>query len=161
MRGFLVCLVLLIGLTTNVFANEFSPRLTYDIGLASGSYSGKSYLELNLGLNYYFLPYLNFRNAVFYRSVTEGDAMYGLDTSMQAGSYFGITESSRLNYDIGVGYRFASKKQSAPFVVAGAMFSSSGFSLGLRVKQIYHSVHELDDEDETIVSVILAGGGTL
>ena len=58
-------------------------RLTYDIGLASGSVNTYNYTEFELGFNFFFEKWIAWRNAIFDRITSDQPNSYGLDSSVR------------------------------------------------------------------------------
>lgn len=136
-------------------------RFSYDLGLSMGSYGGSSYTEANLGVNYFVLNWLNFRNSLFYRFGSQSNSFYGLDSSLRGifssnkGMPFGMTVFA------GPGYRIANKGSNAPFVEAGVILKVMGLNLGGGLKSVFYSVAQSGAANDTQYFVILSGGGSL
>lgn len=142
-------------------------RLTYDLGFSNGSYSGASYTELNLGLNWFLSDWMIWRNSIFSRqsSVQEGRAS-GLDSSLRF-QYSMNDGDLGFQAFAGPGYRFSSKSYSAAFAEAGATVKIKGLTLGLGAKTMVYtspgedSTGSKNPNQDTSYFIILGGGGTL
>ena len=135
-------------------------KLTFDVGLASGSVNSKSYTEANAGLSYYFVDYMAWRNAAFYRFVSGSQNVFGIDTSLRGILALGDQPLGFTAY-AGPGIRFVNIGDNAPFVEAGAAFKLAGFAIGAGVKQIYNNLVNRSSENDTQFMIILAGAGAL
>ncbi|PIT98762.1 MAG: hypothetical protein COT74_13795 [Bdellovibrionales bacterium CG10_big_fil_rev_8_21_14_0_10_45_34] len=142
----------------DVGTESYTPRLTYDLGGAAGQSGGKSYTEINLGLNFWALSWLNWRNSVFYR-FTE-TSVYGLDTSLRPTLALG---SSALGLTLfgGPGYRFANENRSTLFGEAGMFISLANLTLGAGARRFLYSATNSSLSDETQFFLILGGSGSL
>ena len=134
--------------------------LTYDLGISFGTYNKKSYTEVDLGLNYFFLQWLAWRNAVFYRGIENGDNFSGLDSSARA---IYDSPSSNLGFTTfgGVGYRFANHDANAPFLEAGLSLKLAGIRIGGGVKSVLYSMKNSNSDNDNSFFLILGGGGAL
>lgn len=141
------------------------PDFTYDVGAASGSYDGNSYSEINLGLNWYFLDDLAWRNSVFTRFGDNVDSATGLDSSLRYSYNTDTHATFGMGFFGGGGYRFTKSQDSGPFAEGGLTFRVGGLSVGAGVKEIYYPSPGKDStggklaDHDTTVFLILAGGG--
>lgn len=167
-KQFVACLFLLCVCAQASWAQSDKPTFTYDIGASSGSNNGKSYSEIQLGLNWFMNEYVIWRNAAFTRFGSEIDSSAGLDTSIRL-NYDMQTESGGLGLGVfgGPGYRISDKENSGIFGEAGIKVRAGGLALGVGVKSItYNSPGRAPDgtafdKRDTTVFIIIAGGGAL
>ncbi len=154
--GLMLAFVLL--MTSKLFASDVFYRKTIDLGISSGAVSKVNYTEVDLGLNLYFSPYLDFRNAVFGRFGDDPQNYFGLDSSIR-GVY--STEPNELGFTIfaGPGARIPSKGNVTPFAEGGLMLKVLGIGAGVGAKLIQNSWVTKDTPNETQVFLILAIGG--
>jgi hypothetical protein len=157
--GFVVSFFLLsFGVTA--FAQDESPTLTYDLGASTGQVNDVNYTEVNAGLNYHFMDYVAWRNALFGRFMTGQDSIYGIDTSIRGEVSFGDRQLG-LSAFIGPGYRFVSKGDNAPFAEGGVILKAAGLMIGAGAKAIFNSVVHTGAEDDRQIFLILGGGGSI
>jgi hypothetical protein len=117
-----------------VFEPTFK-RLRLDIGASGGSMAGEGFAEIALGLEYFMMERLSWRNAVFYRlNRTQPDIM-GLDSSVRGNGNLPLG-ALRLRGIIGAGFRFATRGQEAPFVELGGLSRFRDFELGFMLKYL-------------------------
>ncbi|PWU20504.1 MAG: hypothetical protein C5B49_04180 [Bdellovibrio sp.] len=167
-RGLASLLALTILSFTTTPSLSSAAEMSWDLGAATGSYGGSSYTEANLGLNWFLLDYLNWRNALFGRFVSGADNVFGLDSSLRLQTFLS-TESGGLGvgFFAGPGYRFARSDYSAAFLEGGVQFKLGGLRIGGGVKQFYYSNPGLDvlgnrlPNTDTVYFIILSGGGVL
>lgn len=144
------------------------PTLTYDLGGAAGTYVGKSYTEINLGLNWKLTEYFVWRNAVFARMINGGENLYGLDTTARF-QHKVSSDDGRfgLGFFGGPGYRFSKANASAFFAEGGVEIKLGGIHLGGGVKYFNYPNPGTDStgaklpSDDTVYFLILSGGGAL
>jgi hypothetical protein len=165
-KTIIVCVLALISSGALAQGRLKQKTLTYDIGAALGNYGGKSYTELNLGLNWYITQNLNWRNAAFSRFGDTSNS--GLDSSMRF-------ETSSVSQDgtygshffAGPGVRISNSSNTGLFGEAGASFRLGGLVLGGGVKSIYYGSPGKDSvggnlpNNDTTFFLILGGGGTI
>lgn len=150
---------------------KYQSKFTYDFSFSTGNNkvlkSGtvdeivdSTYSEFNLGLNYHYSSFLAWRNALFYRSQSEADNFYGLDTSGRAGFAFG-SGAMGLSAFGGAGYRFVSEGDSAPFYEVGFVTRLLGMTFGLSYKEVLNKLVNDDDniENDQIFGISLAAKG--
>ncbi len=135
-------------------------KKTFDLGLATGSTNSFSYTEVDLALNLYFNPFIDFRNALFGRFISGSDNIFGLDSSVR-GVLNADLEVAGVTAFAGPGVRFPSRGSAAPFAEAGVVFRLLGISLGGGAKRIFNSAFSNSGPDETQYFLIIAGGGSL
>lgn len=135
-------------------------KLTWDIGVSSGSSGGSSYTEGSVGLNYFFLDWLAWRNAAFARFTTP-ENVYGLDSSLRAFANLGLTEKSSVTFFGGPGFRFITKGTNTPFLEGGAVAKLGGFNIGGGAKHFLLNSVNSTLTNETQYFIILSGGGSL
>lgn len=163
MRVFLLsALISIVSLTAVAQEGDSSSagKLTYDLGVSAGSINDESYLEAGLGLNFYFVDWLAWRNAVFYRMMNESDDYYGLDTSARAIGSLDLGIGS-LTAFAGPGFRFVSEGTNAPFAEGGLVLKFVGLAIGGGVKTIFNNVIDDDIPDDTQFFIILSGAGSI
>jgi hypothetical protein len=138
------------------------PNLSYDLGASLGNYAGKSYTELNLGLNWYLSDNFNWRNSVFSR-FGGSSSVAGLDSSMRLESRSQSTDGNFGSHlFLGPGVRIADTANTGLFIEGGASFRIGGFSLGGGLKSIYYSSPASGNSNsDTEFFIILGGGGVL
>lgn len=151
-----------------LFYSNAQAALSWDLGGSVGSYGGKSYSEINLGLNWQLKDYFVWRNAVFGRFPNGGDSIYGLDTTARFQTY---AESEGGTFGVGFfggpGYRFSAIDYTAAFLEGGLIMKLGGLNIGGGVKQFYYSNPGLNSagqrlpNSDTVVFLILSGGGVL
>ena len=151
--------IFVMGLSFQAQAAE-SDRMTFDLGLSSGSIKGKTYTELDLGLNAYFMDYFVWRNAVWARFADQVDNIYGVDSSVRAIYSIGNSSGGFTTF-AGPGFRVASRGDSAPFLEGGAVVKFAGIAIGAGLKSILNSWVHTNADNDTQFFLILAGGGTL
>jgi hypothetical protein len=139
---------------------DFFYKKTFDLGLATGSTNSFSYTEVDLALNLYVNPFIDFRNALFGRFISGSDNIFGLDSSVR-GVLNADLEVVGMTAFAGPGIRFPSRGGVAPFAEAGVVFRILGISLGGGAKRIFNSAFSSSGPDETQYFLILAGGGSL
>lgn len=156
--GIILAFVLL--MTPKIFASDVFYRKTIDLGISSGTVSNINYTEVDLGLNLYFNPYLDFRNAVFGRFGDDRQNYFGLDTSVRV---VYSTEPNELGFTIfaGPGARIPSKGNVTPFAEGGLVLKVLGIGAGVGAKLIQNSWITKDAPNETQVFLILAIGGAI
>lgn len=159
-----ICIFVLMTIT----AFQSRAYMTYDLGGASGSDNGDSYAEIHLGLNWFMVDWLNWRNAIFTRFGTDLPSVNGLDSSLLAtlaletsGHGFGVELFA------GPGLRFATANNSGAFVEGGMVFNLAGLHIGAGARCIDYYNNRYDNlgdplaKNETQFFVILSGGGVL
>lgn len=142
-------------------SEERSGRITYDIGISSGSSNNISYTEANLGLNWWFHESFAWRNSFFGRFQTGLENIYGLDTSIRGSHTMELGEASSVNVFLGPGWRFVNKGKNAPIAEGGVVMRLGGLSIGGGVKAVFNKVVDKSMEDDIQYFIILGGGGTL
>lgn len=175
MKRFVTFSFILISLflSSNVFAQSVRtrsdrPTFTYDLGASVGTYNEASYTEIQLGLNWYIFEYLNWRNAAFSRFGSEIKSASGLDSSARL-TYSSGPSDSGLGFGVfaGPGYRISNSENSGVFGEAGLTLRAGGLAIGAAVKTIQYNSPGKDTSGrdlartDTVVSIILAGGGAL
>lgn len=159
-------LLVLIGFfSLSSFAASKS-TVTYDLGGASGTRDGKTYSEVQLGLNWFVSDWFNWRNSLFSQFGDEMDSIYGLDSAalFKAEAY---TQKRDLGVEVyaGPGVRAATEKSNAAFGKAGITFSLKGIRIGGGVQALHYFEDRFDraanplEKDEVQYFVILSGGG--
>jgi hypothetical protein len=132
-------------------------RWRLDFGFATGTAGGSSYYEANAALSYYFYHWLYWKNAPFYRSVSNsGGSYFGLDSSLEVIHYFEIDEGIYPFVNAGGGYRLMTNYASAPFVEGGLGIQLKGLRIGGNVKYVMNSITSRY-ENEMLYSIVLSG----
>lgn len=145
-------------ISPKLFAGDILYKETIDLGISSGSVGNINYTEFDLGLNLYFSPYLNFRNAVFNRFGTDPQNFFGLDTSVR-GVYSTPAADFGFTVFAGPGARIPSKGNVTPFAEGGLILKVFGLGAGIGAKLIQNSWVTSGVPNETQVFFILAIGG--
>ncbi|MCM2281985.1 MAG: hypothetical protein NDI61_09085 [Bdellovibrionaceae bacterium] len=136
-------------------------RITYDLGVSSGTAGDQSYTEAQLGLNYFLHDWLAWRNALFGRFGSGIESAYGVDTSARTYVNVELAEASGLTLFGGPGWRFVTQGKQAPFAEAGLVLNLGGLNLGGGVKSVFNEFIDRDAENDTQYFIILSGGGSL
>jgi hypothetical protein len=132
-------------------------RFSIDIG-GSSNFSGTSgAYEANLGINFFILEWLVFRNAPFYRMQTGLSAQYGLDSSLQGRYSVQVIEGVTPNVQLGAGYRLINSGTSAPFFEGGAGINVKGLQVGATAKLLLNSAVANGASNEVLYSVNFSG----
>lgn len=139
--------------------DRFFYKKTFDLGLSSGAINDKSYTEIDLGLNLYFNPNFDFRNAIFSRFGSGVESIVGLDSSAR-GIYFAEVDGFGFTSFLGPGVRIPSKGNVTPFLEAGLVLKAPGIGFGIGAKSLANSWVSSFPND-TQIFIILAGGGEL
>ncbi len=138
--------------------NLFYKR-TFDLGASSGSVNNVNYTEIDLGLNLFFTPNLDFRNAIFARFASGAQNIFGLDSSMR-GIYFTDFADFGITAFAGPGARIPSIGSITPFIEGGLILKAPGIGIGIGAKAINNSWVS-NTPNETQIFIILAGGGEI
>lgn len=144
------------------------PFFSLDVSGSSGNYNGKSYSEVQLGLNLNFTDWLTWRNAAFKRfSSVNAQELTGLDSSLRF-SLNNQFEGGGLRFFAGPGYRWADKSdKNALFGEAGTGLQLGRFGLGAGVRYLRYDKTQFDStgselkRDDLNYFVTLAGGAGL
>ncbi len=140
-------------------AQEDFKRFSIDLGGSSNFNQDSSVFEANVGVNYYVMRWLVWRNAPFYRSQTGMNAAFGLDSSLQGVFRERLAEGIEPNLRLGGGYRVINiGGSSAPFLEGGAGLNVQGITVGASAKRIFHSVVTTGMANETLYSLTFSGG---
>ena len=145
---------------------HYKPTFTYDLGASTGTYNNLSYTEITVGLNWYLLDYLVWRNAIFSRFGSQISTIAGLDSSIRF-VFDAETDNSKLGigFFAGPGYRFSDTNDSGVFGEAGVVLKAVGLAIGVGVKSlIYNNPGTNPDgsnrpKQDNVIFIILAGGG--
>lgn len=146
-------------------ATKEKPLVDVDIGGASGTYNGKTYSEINLGVNLNFTDWLTWRNAGFKRfSSSPEKEVTGLDSTMRLISTTRF-DSGAFRLFVGAGYRFADPSEKNALVgEAGLGISVGRFSLGGGAKYLKYDKVQFDSngvetkKDDINYFITIAGG---
>jgi hypothetical protein len=141
-----------------------TPTFVYDLGVSGGTYDNEDYTEVNLGLSWYAMEHLAWRNSVFGRFTTTN--IFGLDSSLRFVFNAPRDEDGfGLGAFAGPGYRFSDKENSGVFGEAGVLLKLAGFATGVGAKSIYYNSPGTNSDglerprSDTIVFLILGFGG--
>ena len=143
-------------------------RLTYDISASQSQQNGRTYQEVNLGLNWFFNDWLIWRNSGFQRQAQQEDTVYGLDSSLRLQKEF-QSEDRVFGLKVfgGPGIRVASEKSNATFAEAGVGLRLGGIQLGAGIKSLTYSESRSDSNGNSLPRtenqffVTLSGSGAL
>jgi len=141
--------------------NDSFTRLTYDVGGSTGNSGGASFYEMHLGIDYYILQWLVWRNAPFYRLPSHSTASFGLDSSLEGHYALDLAPDFKPSLQGGAGYRITNIHENAPFLEGGMGLHIKGLSINASVKYIMHSVVTKGDANEKIYTIGFSGGGSL
>ncbi len=136
-----------------------APQFSWDLGAAAGSYDNRTYSEVQLGVNWYFLNWLAWRNAGFMRFVNP-ENIYGLDTSMRASVSPNILHAVGFTLFGGPGYRFQSKGDAVPFLEGGLELHMFGLNIGGGAKSLMYSLNDSKKSNDVQYFLILSGSGS-
>lgn len=153
-------ILVILFISFSCFAAERDSDLTWDIGVSTGQVNKVSYSEASLGLNWYFLEWMAWRNAAFARFLSGESTIGGVDTSLRPIFHFGDNKLGLTTF-FGPGYRFVSKGVNAPFGEAGLIAHIGQLSLGVGGKAIMNEWSNKRYENDTQIFIILAGSGSL
>ena len=122
------------------------PLVDVDIGGSSGNYNGRTYTELNLGVNLNFTEWLTWRNSAFKRFGNSGEKdVTGLDSTLRLISTTPFTGGAFRIFG-GAGYRFADPSDNNALVGEGGLgFSFGRFGLGAGAKYLKYDQTQKDD----------------
>lgn len=141
------------------------PFFTYDVGGSTGTYNGRTYNEINLGLNFNLTDSLTWRNAAFKRFGTNQNEVSGLDSTIRWNLELKTDQGQGLDFFLGPGVRLASHKKSAYVGEAGLTLSGLGLRIGggaKYLKYIDSQTNDLNEKlpgDEVQYFLTLSGGG--
>ncbi|MBO9668110.1 MAG: hypothetical protein J7501_15015 [Bdellovibrio sp.] len=152
--------------STLSFAQSTNSNLTYDLTGGFGTYNGNSYTEIDLGLNWYFIDWLNWRNSLFTQFGSTINTVFGLDTALLANAVlYNSSGSFGIEGYIGPGLRFANEDSSGVFGKAGLTFAIGRLRIGggAQVTHYYETRRDRDGfrlpDDEVQYFLVLSGGG--
>ena len=134
-------------------------KFQYDLGGSVGGSGGESYYEMHLGLDYFILRWLVWRNAPFYRLPSNSVALYGLDSSLQGRHQFNLSQDIAPHFNLGAGYRLATQGSSVPFVEAGLGCAVKKINIGASVKYLLYSAVGDGRVNEKIYTINFSGSG--
>lgn len=165
---FVLCFSQITSAATTAKFERKVPLFDLDISGSTGNYNGKTYSEVQLGLNLNFAEWLTWRNAAFKRFGSAGEQdITGLDSSIR----FNINNK----FDGGVvrlfggpGYRWANPStKNAAFAEAGVGIQVGRFSVSAGAKYLKYDQIQYDSagaetkRDDMSYFVTLAGGAGL
>lgn len=131
-------------------------RIRLDLGGSAGRAQNESFLEAAIGVEYFMMERLSWRNAIFFRHYQTQDDFFGLDTSVRGNGNLPLGPL-KLRGIIGAGYRFAKASEGAPLVEIGGFAALKGFDIGVMVKYLHRSISDASRENILIYSVVLSG----
>ena len=141
---------------------------TYDVSASTGTNNGKTYTELNLGLNAYLADWINWRNALFSRQGAGIKTVQGLDSSLLLGwQVFNQDRDLGFQAYVGPGLRLASDKNNAATADAGVIVTLGGIKLGAGAKALSYFEKREDLSGDKLKSselqyyFVISGGGGL
>jgi hypothetical protein len=147
---------------------EEQGRVTWDLGVASGKYQSSTppnddvtFAEGDLGVNWFFLDYLAWRNAVFVRFPTGEKTVEGLDTGLRLQGRVDFGARSGLNVFTGAGYRFETLGGNVPFGEAGLSIQVAGLTIGGGAKVFFEKLINASTPTYVQYFLILSGSGVL
>lgn len=163
--------ILLLTLVTSISYAQKStskekPLVDVDIGGSSGTYNGRTYSEINLGVNLNFTEWLTWRNAGFKRfSSSPEKEITGLDSTMRliSTSHF---DGGAFRLFAGAGYRFADPSEKNALVgEAGLGINIGRFGLGggakyLKYDKVQFDSNGVETKKDDINYFITVSGGT-
>lgn len=141
------------------------PLVDVDIGGSAGTYNGRSFSEINLGVNLNFTDWLTWRNAAFKRFSSQGDKdISGLDSTLRFINTSRF-DSSAVRVFAGAGYRFADpSEKNALLGEAGLALTVGRFGIGGGAKYLKYDKLQIDlagnetKRDDLIYFITLSGG---
>jgi len=132
-------------------------RFRFDGGGSVGSSNRGSFYEINLGVSYYLLEWLVWRNAPFFRFQSSTPNSFGLDSSLRGQYSLPVAPEFSPSFMMGAGFRFINTGSHAPFAEFGLGLRVSGAQFQLGVKYIAGKLISDRVENE----VIFNGGFTV
>ena len=137
MKALFVFFLLIPNFSFSKPAQKSESRLIYDISGSQSTQNGRTYQEINLGLNWKLSDWLIFRNSAFQRQAQDQDTVYGLDSSLRFETKFqNDQETLGLKLFGGPGVRIASEKSNAYFAEAGLSIKLGGINIGADRKSV-------------------------
>lgn len=138
-------------------------RFYFDIGASAGQTTvnsvSTSYTQITLGVDYFFMDWLSWRNEVFGRFISGNDPLYGVDSSARA-HYDIMLDQFKVGVYGGPGYRFVTRGTNAPFALAGVQVRAFNVNLSAQVQKTFYSWANKDYEDATEMRFGLFGSGS-
>ena len=140
-------------------------HITWDLGVAGGSYRGETYNEVDVGVNTYFKQWLIWRNAGFMRFVQPKN-YYGLDSGLRFVYEPKFIPGLGITLYGGPGYRILfsgvdGAGNSAPFGEGGLVLHIGSFHIGGGIKTVFQSVIDKNAGDDTQFFITVSGGGVI
>ncbi len=144
------------------------PLVDIDLGGSAGTYNGRTYSEVNLGVNINFTQWLTWRNAGFKRFSSQGEKdITGLDSTLRLINTLKFDGGS-FRVFAGAGYRFADpSEKNAALAEAGLGLNAGRFGISGGAKYLKYDKVQLDSagaetkRDDIIYFVTLSGGAGL
>jgi hypothetical protein len=168
MKALYVFLFLIPNISFSKPATKSESRLSYDVSGSQSTQNGRTYQEINLGLNWKLSDWLIFRNSAFQRQAQDQDTVYGLDSSLRLEQVFQNKDQTLgLKFFGGPGVRIASEKSNAYFAEAGLSVKLGGINIGAGAKALQYDQVRRDSSGnelprtENQVFITLSGSGTL
>jgi hypothetical protein len=162
---YFVMLVCLAGTQAHA---EPEGTVTWDLGVASGKYQSSNapypditFTEGDVGLNWFFIDYVAWRNAVFVRFPTGEKTVEGIDSGLRLQSRIDFGARSGLNLFTGAGFRFENLGGNVPFGEIGLSVQVSGLTIGGGAKVFFEKLINASTPTYVQYFIILSGSGVL
>ncbi len=144
------------------------PFFDFDISGSTGNYNGKTYTEVQLGLNLNFAEWLTWRNAAFQRFSSGTDKnLVGLDSSLRFSQDFPF-DTGTLKFFAGPGYRWAERSdRNAFFGEVGTGFHLGRLAAEAGVRFMHYDKTQFDSsgletkQEDISYFITVAGGAGL
>ncbi len=136
------------------------PRFRFDGGATTGISNAGSFYEFNLGISYYFKPWLSWRNAPFYRFQSGAAGAFGLDSSFRGQTALALAPEFSPQLFLGAGFRLINTGANAPFIEGGLGFRFGRVHTQINVKYIAASLVKAGGNNEVLFTGGVAFGGT-
>ena len=138
----------------------FQPYFTYDLGGSSGTFNGSSYLEAQLGLNWFLKEWVIWRNSIFYRTSALQPRLFGLDSNIRLQAQIGNRDLN-LRLFGGPGARITTQGQVLPLIETGAVVRLGGIQIGGGARFILHKWVGDSETNDVMFFLIFGGSGRL
>ena len=136
-------------------------KLTYEAGIGMsdtynfGTNNYENFTELELGINYFFLDWLDWHNSLFDRIISNIANTYGWDSSLIG--YLQI-ESLGFGSFAGLGFRIISAGTVVPTLEAGVVHRWVGIQMGFGVHEILNSISNASFLNDTVYFINISRG---
>jgi|GEM_PF-1020290 len=138
---------------------SFQPFITYDLGGSTGTFNGFSYVETQLGLNWFLKKWLIWRNSLFYRQ-SQDSRFFGLDSNIRFQAQVGDGQMAFRVFG-GPGVRITTQGQALPLIEAGGVIRLGGLQIGGGARAILHPLVSDNETSDVSFFLILGGGGRI